>query len=133
MTGRWIETPEEDAQWDVYRPRDGSISLSKFGAARIDKKGPGRHRSMCFRRLEPSQLPASVGEQIVDRSTCHDGIVRRWSTPRGCVSYIRTATTPADRAVIPAIAQMAASKPARSATMPLNNAPAANPRSRQKR
>jgi hypothetical protein len=51
---------------------------------------------MCLRRLEPPQPPAGVGEQVVDRSTCHDGIVRpRVNSRAGASSYIRTATPPA--------------------------------------
>lgn len=55
--------------------------MSKFGAAGIDKKGAGLHGGMCLRRLEPPQPSAGIGEQVVDRSTCHDGIVGLRSTP----------------------------------------------------
>jgi hypothetical protein len=49
----------------------------------------------------------------------------------GCVSYMRTATTRPDNAVIAATTEIAEARPNRSATTPESSAPAAKPRSRQ--
>src|SRR5215211_189837 len=92
----------------------------------------------------PETVPDAVGQQPIHRQHV-GGQEGREPQPAiavrsdhrlaadGWVSYMRTATTTPEAAVSAAMTQMAATRPARSATRPASRAPTAKPASRHSR